>query len=155
MTEYAPGEVKYRLATLRNEVGEMALTYIHELEQINSTTLAQLNYNNGELIIENEKLRKDNEELKKKYEDSLVACGILKEKIDLMTKPSPIEAMQDVLITAQKEANKKQNDQLTKAKEIIKKLLCSLKDESSDYTFALKNTHPVLAEAQQFLEEDK
>lgn len=63
MTEYAPGEVKYKLATLRSEVGEMALTYIHELEQINSTTLAQLNYNNGELIIENEKLRKENEEL--------------------------------------------------------------------------------------------
>ena len=33
MTEYAPGEVKYKLATLRSEVGEMALTYIHELDQ--------------------------------------------------------------------------------------------------------------------------
>lgn len=44
---------------------------------------------------------------------------------------------------------------LTKAKEIIKKLLHALKNEGSDYTFALENTHPVLVEAEQFLSEVK
>ena len=47
----------------------------------------------------------------------------------------------------------KRDINLTKAKEIIKKLLHSLKNEGSDYTFALESTHPVLAEAEQFLSE--
>lgn len=68
-------------------------------------------------------LEKENAELKKNYEDSLVACGLLKEKIDLMTKPSPIEVMQDALITTQKVAFEKQKDQLTKAKEIIREFV--------------------------------
>ena len=44
---------------------------------------------------------------------------------------------------------------LTKAKEIIKLLLHALKNEGSDYTFALKNTHPVLAEAEKFLKDSE
>ena len=70
-----------------------------------------------------EELNKENTELKKNYEDSLVACGVFKEKIELLSKPSPVEAMQDALITTQKEVNKKQRDQLTKAKDIIQNIL--------------------------------
>lgn len=43
--------------------------------------------------------------------------------------------------------------QLIKATEIIKKLLHALKNEGSEYTFALENTHPVLEEAEQFLKD--
>ena len=35
MTKYTPEEVKYKLAVANKEIGEMALTYIHELEQTN------------------------------------------------------------------------------------------------------------------------
>ena len=45
----------------------------------------------------------------------------------------------------------KQEKENTQDKEIIKKLLQTLKNEGSDYTFALKNTHPVIVEAEQFL----
>jgi len=45
--------------------------------------------------------------------------------------------------------------QLTKAKKIIKVLLHALKNEDSDYTFALENTHPILTEAEQFLKESE
>lgn len=50
---------------------------------------------------------------------------------------------------------RKLEEQLTKAKEIIKSLLHSLKNEGSDYTFALESTHPALAKAEQFLKEIK
>lgn len=40
---------------------------------------------------------------------------------------------------------------LQKATGIIKELLHALKKEDSDYTFALKNTHPVLVEAEKFI----
>ena len=40
------------------------------------------------------------------------------------------------------------------AKEIVKELLNALKNENSDYTFALKNTHPVLQQAEQFLKKE-
>ena len=80
-------------------------------------------------------LEKENAELKKNYEDSLVACGVLKNKVELLSQPSPLESMQDVLITTQKAQNEKQNadiltlkglterqrDQLTKAKELLKR----------------------------------
>ena len=42
-------------------------------------------------------------------------------------------------------------EDLIKAKEIIRLLLHALKNKGSDYTFALENTHPVLAEAEKFL----
>lgn len=67
-------------------------------------------------------LEKENAELKKNYEDSLVACGVLKNKVELLSQPSPLESMQDTLITAQKVQNEKRKAQLTKAKEIIKEL---------------------------------
>ena len=42
---------------------------------------------------------------------------------------------------------------LQKSKEIIKKLLHTLENKDSEYTFALKPTHPVLVEAEQFIKE--
>lgn len=42
---------------------------------------------------------------------------------------------------------------LQKATGIIKELLHALKNEDSDYTFALKSTHPVLVEAEKLIEE--
>lgn len=42
---------------------------------------------------------------------------------------------------------------LKKAKEIIKKLLHTLENKDFEYTFALKNTHPVIIEAEQFIKE--
>ena len=44
-------------------------------------------------------------------------------------------------------------EQLAKANEIIKNFLHTLKNEDSEFTNALKNTHPVLIEAEQFLKE--
>lgn len=44
---------------------------------------------------------------------------------------------------------------LQNAKEIIKKLLHTLENKESEYTFALKPTHPVLVEAEQFIKEGK
>lgn len=51
-------------------------------------------------------------------------------------------------------SNHHSNIKLFKAKEIIKKLLHALKNENSDYTFALKNTHPILVEAENFIKEE-
>ena len=53
MTEYTPGEVKYKLATANEAIGEMALTYINELEQINfrlqgENKQLKIDYNNLE-----------------------------------------------------------------------------------------------------------
>ena len=42
---------------------------------------------------------------------------------------------------------------LDKATDLLKKLIYLLKSEDCDYTFALKNTHLVLVEAEQFLRE--
>lgn len=47
------------------------------------------------------------------------------------------------------------DEQLSKAKEIIKKLLHTLENKDSEYTFALKPTHPVLVEAEQFIKEEE
>jgi hypothetical protein len=44
-------------------------------------------------------------------------------------------------------------NQLAQAKELLKNLLHALKNEGSDYTFALESTHPILAQAEQFLKE--
>lgn len=73
-------------------------------------------------------LEKENSELKKNYEDSLIAYSILKEKIGVLSKPSPVEAMQDALITIQKEANKKQRDQLSEAKHILSNFIKACED---------------------------
>lgn len=53
------------------------------------------------------------------------------------------------------EVPKSSRQLLVEAKEIIKLLLHALKNEGSEYTFALKNTHPVLEEAEQFLKESE
>lgn len=53
MKEYTPGEVKYKLATANEAIGEIALTYINELEQINfrlqgENKQLKIDYNNLE-----------------------------------------------------------------------------------------------------------
>lgn len=53
-------------------------------------------------------------ELEKNYEDSLIAYGVLKAKVDTLTQSSPLESMQDALITTQKAQNEKQKEQFLK-----------------------------------------
>ena len=106
---------------------------------------------------DNERLEKENAELKKNYEDSLVAYGVLKNKVDLLAQPSPLESMQDVLITTQKIANEKQKEQLSKAKEIIKNLVefdSSYKDDE-EYQRKSELYDKIWEEAEQFLKENK
>ena len=76
-------------------------------------------------------LEKENAELRKNYEDSLVACGVLKNKVELLAQPSPLESMQDALITIQKSAIEKQKEQLNEAKDIIERLLINRPDTYS------------------------
>ena len=126
---------------------------IEELEEVRSKQVDLINRDT--IRMENqkyqiEKLEKENAELKKNYEDSLVACGVLKEKIDLMTKPTPIEVMQDALITAQKVAYEKQKDQLTKAKELLKKLLSAYTTYADSFD---DRDNEIVEEAEQFISE--
>ena len=82
-------------------------------------------------------LEKENAELKEKLGDiQMQKAG---EKSDLVWKL--------------KTANEQKADKLTKAKEVIINLLRTLKNENSDFTFALKYSHPVLREVEQFLKE--
>ena len=117
---------------------------IEELENENKTVTRKANeaiadkllitskYNEvlNDLNQENDKLQKENEELKEKLKPE--NC------LKLLAKEGYIKFT---------------SDQLTKAKEIIKNILHTLKNEGSDWTFALKNTHHVLLEAEQFLKE--
>lgn len=48
----------------------------------------------------------------------------------------------------------KLNRKVNEAKEIVKGLLHALKNEGSDYTFALESTHPILQQAEQFLKKE-
>ena len=97
-------------------------------------------------------LEKENAELKKNYDESLVACGVLKEKIELLSKPSLLESMQDVLITSQKEAYEKQKEQLTQAKELLKKIEKIVYNGENEIK-RLSKIVDILAEAEQFLKE--
>lgn len=85
--------------------------------------LAELKTENNKLldVINNQDVKIA--DLEKNYKDSLVACGVLKKKVELLAQPSPLESMQDTLITTQKVAYEKQNEQLTKAKEILKMIV--------------------------------
>ena len=91
-------------------------------------------------------LEKENAELKKNYEDSLVACGLLKQKVELLSQPSPLESMQDVLITTQKAQNEKQREQLTKAKELLAKWVELYKPKLEGYPIT-----PIQEQTEQFL----
>lgn len=74
-----------------------------ELKEINSETLTQLNLDNGELIIENEKLRKENEELR--------------------NNGFTVSAMTEQQLKVALEKGEQLENELTKAKEIIRDLL--------------------------------
>lgn len=94
-------------------------------------------------------LEKENAELKKNYEDSLVTCGVLKKKVELLAQPSPLESMQDVLITTQKAQNEKQREHLTKAKKLLKKVVTDFHNMDC-VTVHIDKT---IAEAEQFLKD--
>ena len=99
-----------------------------ELKKINADGLSELNHINGELIIENEKLHKENAELK----------GL----IDVATL---IRANNDTVTTLMQLNNMlvSKNQQLTKAKEILKAVV----------DFYPTMTATILLEAEQFLGE--
>jgi len=122
MRDYTPEEVKYRLAVTNTAVGEMALTYIHELEQSNNL------------------LQRENKQLKTDFK--VLSCSV-----------DDFDELQNKLEEEQRK-NNGLSDDLAKAKEIMKELLDTLKNEYSDYTFALKSTHPVLVEAEEFLKDN-
>ncbi len=101
------------------------------LKEINAHTLSHLNLDNGELIIENEKLKKENAELK-----------------GLKDVATLIRANNDTVVTLMQLNNMLvgKNQQLTKAKEIIIKLI-----ELVDFLNGDNVKEPVVAEAKQFL----
>jgi hypothetical protein len=97
-------------------------------------------------------LEKENAELKKNYEDSLIACGVLKAKVDTLAQSSPLESMQDALITTQKVVNEKQKEQLTKATKVIKDIVEVMVIAPIQYSERQKID--VLEKAEQFLKEE-
>lgn len=97
------------------------------LKEINAHTLSQLNLDNGELIIENEKLQKENAELKERNREL------------------------DTMLTGQSLLSNGLEEQLTKAKELIEKLLNAF--ASND--FFEEGELDAMAEAEQFLNGEK
>ena len=94
------------------------------LKEINTHTISQLNLDNGELIIENEKLKKENAELK--------------EKVNILDN---CDRLGDVITEAYKE-------QLTKAKELIENIIRVTWGEGWNYSLDWK------VKAEQFLKEE-
>jgi len=147
----------------RVSILEKSIKYIEELEKINSETLAQLNHSNGELIIENEKLRKENEELKEHIENIYANhCGncnrnILNTRLkkELLESKLKLEALDDNVPWAEIKDKSEVIGKLTEATEIISELLHTLKCEGFDYTCILMNSHPVLIKAEQFLKDNR
>lgn len=122
-----------------------------------TVTINKKTYEAGELVAYVEKLEKENAELKEKIsylEDNLRVARKDREKLQLDVAKGLKEFVKDFPATAIRYlANEEYVERLTKAKEIIKKLLHDLKDKDSEYTFALKTTHPALTEAEEFLKE--
>lgn len=85
----------------------------------------------------------ETKELKKNYEDSLVACGVLKNKVDLLAQPSPLESMQDVLIATQKIANEKQRERIINLESQIEKMKCcaNCRHSRTEYEHCRTNKH--------------
>ena len=91
-------------------------------------------------------IQKDVAELEKENANLKIDNDIIKTAI------GDFDELQDKYEEEQRE-NNGLSDQLTKAKEIMKKLLHSLKNEGCEYTFALENNHPAIQQAEQFLKE--
>lgn len=125
MTEYTSGEVKYKLATANEAIGEMALTYINELEQINF----RLQGENKQLKIDYNNLEKEISELK---EQNIKDCENFN------------KTMKEI-----KEQWNKEHYQLIKAKELLNDFLLMAKVEH------LKERYETVSEAEQFLKESE
>lgn len=104
-----------------------------ELKKVNAETLSQLNLDNGELIIENEKLLKENAELKEHIKADCIDCAdyIKNQKLE--------------------KENTELKDKNTEAKEIIRALLFHLNKD----TFAViyETREESIKKAEQFLKE--
>lgn len=127
------------------------------LKEINAHTLSQLNLDNGELIIENEKLKKENSELQHKV-DTLQGFldrdvefdNLQKENTELKERNRGLDAM----LTGQSLLSNGLEEQLTKAKELLKKFMpyvieSYLKQDISN----IKLSFSEIEEAEQFLKE--
>ena len=125
-------------------------------------------YEAGELIAYVNKLEKENTELKCEcrrcvYTDCPCVLsdygkdrnGICDHFKDVFDENAELKVSCKIQVDTAFQMIYEKDNQLTKAKEIINKLLHSLKNEGSDYTFALENTHPVLTEAEQFLKDSE
>jgi hypothetical protein len=102
-----------------------------ELKKINADGLSELNHINGDLIIENEKLKKENTELKKE----LVEKG---QHLDLTEREWEKDMSKMIHYKTQS----------TKTKEIINKLIELVEFLNEDNV-----KEPIIAEAEQFLKE--
>lgn len=114
---------------------------------------------NVELEKENAKLKAQIEKMRNfqncDYQLHIIDCPIFKSGGHISCKKCPHWILQEASAgaTTMYEDLCEDKEKLTKAKEIIRNLLRTLKNENSDFTFALKYTHPVLREAEQFLKE--
>ncbi len=116
------------------DMKDRAREYLRRQTQLNGGGLFHCNILNLILGF----AEQETKELKKNYEDSLIACGVLKAKVDTLAQPSLLESMQDALITTQKVVNEKQKEQLSKAKEIIKTYYEDNFDEAEFYSLRKK-----------------
>ena len=99
------------------------------LKEINAHTLSHLNLDNGELIIENEKLKKENAELK-----------------GLKDVATLIRANNDTVVTLMQLNNMLvgKNQQLTKAKELLRQWLQTSKANGCDNVNIVADTEQIL-----------
>ena len=129
-----------------------------ELKKINADGLSELNHINGDLIIENEKLRKENAELTKACDETQelldkqieATYKLDKENEELKAKYESVSIIAhnrgQFALSAMRE-NREYETKFTKAKKIIK----TLADDLSMYS---GNYQKELLEAKQFLEEN-
>jgi len=153
MKEYTSGEVKYKLATANEAIGEMALTYINELEQINF----RLQGENKQLKIDYNNLEKENAEIIKNYQVSrlyLEGYDDAKKKAEKEISELKEQNIKDCenfnkTMKEIKEQWNKEHYQLIKAKELLNDFLLMAKVEH------LKERYETVSEAEQFLKESE
>lgn len=116
-----------------------------KLKQINSEGLAQLNLENGKLIIENENLRKENAELKEQISIKDILIKELQEQ-RVYWKESSFDWRHKFFKLDKVKRLIKKDKQLTKAKNLLKWALHSDPEHDEDFEKKWK-------EAEQFLKD--